>query len=51
MVQNWLQIKMLRNIVLIAVLLPTDNATVRAKMFENTNALHELTLRKKITLF
>lgn len=51
MVQCWLQTRMLRNTVLIAVLLLIDNATVQEKMFENTNALHEMTLRKKITFF
>jgi len=47
MVQCWLQTRMLGNIVLGAVLLPIDNATVQAKIFENTNAQHEMTLRKK----
>lgn len=36
MVQCWLQTRMLRNIVLMAVLLPIYNATVQAKMFQNT---------------
>lgn len=50
-VQYCLQTRVLKSIVPIAVLLAIDNVTVLAKMFENTNALHEMTLRKKNPLF
>lgn len=40
---------MLINTVLIVVMLPIDNATVQGKMFENSNALYEMTLGKRIT--
>lgn len=50
-VQCRLQTRMLRNIVLIAVLLPIDNGTGQANMSESTNVLHEMTLRGKNNLF
>lgn len=49
MMQCFLQIRMLKNTVLVVVMLPIDNATVQEKMFENSNTLQEMTLRKIIT--
>lgn len=48
MMQCFLQIRMLKNTVLVVVMLPIDNATVQEKMFENSNALQEITLGKII---
>lgn len=49
MMQCFLQIRLLKNTVLVVVMLPIDNATVQEKMFENSNALQEMTLGKIIT--
>lgn len=49
MMQCFLQIRLLKNTVLVVVMLPIDNATVQEKMFENSNAPQEMTLGKIIT--
>lgn len=49
MMQCFLQIRLLKNTVLVVVMLPIDNATVQEKTFENSNALQEMTLGKIIT--
>lgn len=49
MMQCFLQIRLLKNTVFVVVMLPIDNATVQEKMFENSNALQEMTLGKIIT--
>lgn len=49
MMQCFLQIRLLKNTVLVVVMLPIDSATVQEKMFENSNALQEMTLGKIIT--
>lgn len=40
---------MIKSTVLVVVMLPIDNGPVQKKMFENSNALQEMTLGKIIT--